>query len=274
MHSIGGRRSISDVFEDLRARSRIGLVAFIPAGFPDLETTAASLLALQAGGASVVEIGIPFSDPIADGPIIQEAFTAALARKVRVSDVFRTVAAVRPKLTIPLVAMLSYSIVFRYGIEPFVRDAKAAGFDGLIIPDLPPPEAQAVCGRIRAGGLDTVLLVAPTTTAERRREIADLSSGFVYYLSVSGITGERKELPPDLAARVRELKSLTDRPVCVGFGIHQPAHVAKLQGLADGAIVGTAYVRRMKDHASEGPERISRIVEEYTRELLSQVQSG
>jgi len=229
------------------------------------------MMALEAGGASVIEIGIPFSDPVADGPIIQEAFTAALARKIKVADVFRTLSAVRPKLNIPVVGMLSYSIVFRYGVEKFVADAKSAGFDGLILPDLPPPEAQAICQKVRAAGLDTILLVAPTTTLERRKQIADLSSGFVYYLSVAGITGERDQLPADLAAKVLDLKKLSDRPVCVGFGIHKPRHIAQLSGLADGAIVGSAYVRRIKDHLAEGPLKISRILESYTQELLSEV---
>src|SRR5206468_5713891 len=125
-----------------------------------------------------------------------------------------------------------FSVVFRYGVERFVKDAKAAGFDGLILPDLPPPEAETICRVVQAGGLDTILLVAPTTSPDRRREIARLSSGFVYYLSISGITGERDALPPDLEANVRSLKALTDRPVCVGFGISTSAHVKKLAGIA------------------------------------------
>lgn len=265
------RRSIAQTFEDLRARGQIALVPFLPAGFPDLQTTVACLPALESGGANAIEIGFPFSDPIADGPVIQEAFTAALTKKLKVSDVFATIAQVRPNLSVPLVAMVSYSIVFRYGVEKFSADARAAGFDGMIVPDLPPPEAQSVCGKVRDAGLDTVLLVAPTTAPARRTEIARLSSGFIYYLSVSGITGERDQLPPDLAKNVRELKSLTDGPVCVGFGIHKPQHLAQLAPLADGAIVGTAYVRRMKQHLTEGPERLACIVEDYTRELLSDV---
>jgi tryptophan synthase alpha chain len=165
--------------------------------------------------------------------------------------------------------MVSYSIVFRYGVPRFVAAAKQAGFDGLILPDLPPPEAQRVCDMVRSGGLETTLLVAPTTTLERRREIAQLSSGFIYYLSVSGITGERDRLPDDLAQNVRQLRDLTDRPVCVGFGISQPAHVAQLQGVADGAIVGSAYVKRMKPRLSEGPHALAGVVEDYTRQLLA-----
>lgn len=271
MQSIGSHLSIRQTFDSLRTNGRIGLMPFLPAGFPDLETTVESLPALESGGASVVEIGFPFSDPIADGPVIQEAFTAALARRIRVADVFSAVAAARPKVSLPLVSMVSYSIVFRFGVEKFAADARAAGFDGLILPDLPPPEAQRVCQSVRAAGLDTILLVAPTTTPERRRQIVQLSSGFVYYLSVSGITGERDQLPPDLTANVRELRALGQRPVCVGFGIHQPRHVKQLEGIADGAIVGTAYVRRMQQHAGEGPARISQVVGDYTRELLSEV---
>lgn len=269
-----GRKSIPQTFAELKARGRISLMPFISAGYPDLETTVACLPALESGGANLIEIGIPFSDPIADGPTIQASYTAALARKIKVSDVLAAVAAARPKVSLPLVSMVSYSIVFRYGLERFVAQTKEAGFDGLILPDLPPPEAQRICERVRAGGLETILLVAPTTTPQRRKQIAELSSGFIYYLSVSGITGERDQLPADLASNVRDLKQLTERPVCVGFGISKPRHVAQLQGVADGAIVGSAYVKRMHDHANEGPDAVAKVVEAYTRELLSEVPGG
>lgn len=260
--------SISETFA--ARQGRIGLVPFVPAGYPDLETTAALLPALSDAGASVIEVGIPYSDPIADGPTIQASYNEALTRnKIKVADVFRVVSSVRGRVSAPLVSMVSYSVPFRYGIERFIRDAKAAGFDGLILPDLPPPEAQRVCDAVRLGGLDTILLVAPTTTPQRRGEIARLSSGFVYYLSVSGITGERTELPSDLSDNVRQIKSLTDRPVCVGFGISKPEHVAKLNGVADGAIVGSAIVKRITQHAGEGPARIAKIVADYTREMLA-----
>jgi tryptophan synthase alpha chain len=262
------RRSISQTFEALRPTGRIALVPFIPAGYPDVATTTAALPALEAGGANLIEIGFPFTDPIADGPIIQEAFTFALERKLKIADTLAAVAAARARVSVPLVAMVSYSIVFRYGVHRFVADAREAGFDGLILPDLPPPEAERVCDQVRTGGLETTLLVAPTTSRERRGEIARLSSGFVYYLSVAGITGERDQLPADLADNVRHLKELTDRPVCVGFGIHRSSQVAQLQLVADGAIVGTAYVRRMKPHLAEGAGPIASVIQEYTRELL------
>src|SRR5204862_4076489 len=151
--------------------------------------------------------------------------------------------------SIPLVSMVSYSIVFRYGAERYFADAKAAGFDGLILPDLPPPEAEAICEKVRKAGLDTILLIAPTTSHQRRKEIARLCSGFIYYLSVSGITGERQRLPEDLANQLKQLRQVSDRPICVGFGISRREHVGQLQGLADGAIVGSAIVRRIKEKA-------------------------
>src|SRR3954469_4919440 len=152
---------IDSTFAALRERKHLALMPFIPAGYPDLATTAALFPAMEKAGANLIEIGIPFSDPIADGPIIQAAFTAALAKGLKLADVFDTVRQARPKVTIPLVAMVSYSIVYRYGLDRFLADPKRAGFDGLILPDLPPPEAAGVCAKVQAGGLATTLLVAP-----------------------------------------------------------------------------------------------------------------
>ena len=265
------RLTLAQTFDGLRAKKQIAMMPFIAAGYPDIETTVATIPALEAAGSNLIEIGFPFSDPIADGPVIQEAFVKALAKKIRVADVFRAVSEVRPKVSLPLVAMLSFSVVFRYGLERFVKDAKSAGFDGLILPDLPPPEAETICRVVQAGGVDTILLVAPTTSLDRRKEIARLSSGFVYYLSISGITGERDRLPEDLERNIRQLKSVSERPVCVGFGINKPDHVAQLAGVADGAIVGTAFVRRMTQHAAQGPQGIAKACGDYCRELLSRV---
>jgi len=265
------RRSITDTFAQLAREKRIALMPFIPAGYPDLETTAKCLPALEAAGASIIEVGIPFSDPIADGPVIQEAFGEALAKKLKLADIFATIKAARATVSIPLVAMVSCSIAYRVGIDRFVAMLTEAGFDGLLLPDLPPPEAQAVCERVRAGGLETILLVAPTTPRDRRIEIGRLSSGFIYYLSITGITGERSDLPRELADGVKEMKSLTDRPVCVGFGISTAAHLAQLSRVADGAIVGSAFVRWMKQNHDAGAEAIAAAVAQYCRELLSDV---
>jgi tryptophan synthase alpha chain len=264
----GNIRSLSEVFAELRSARRIGVLPFIPAGYPDLGSMQAILPALEAGGASAVEVGIPFSDPIADGPTIQEAFNLALANKVRVKDVFSTVAAVRGRISLPLIAMVSFSIVYRYGLERFVGDARAAGFGGLILPDVPPPEAAGICAQVRSGGLDTILLVSPTTAPERQKEIAGLCSGFVYYLSVSGITGARDELPADLTENVRRLRGMTQVPVCVGFGISQARHVAQLAGVADGAIVGSAFVKKIGQYKQAGSAAMAAAAGEYCRELV------
>ncbi len=247
---------------------RIALMPFIPAGYPDLATTNASILALEKAGATLIEIGFPFSDPIADGPTIQEAFTEALRKKLKVADIFAGITEVRKSSKIPLVAMVSYSIVFRYGVERFASDAKTAGFDGILIPDLPPPEAEKICRIIWTAGLETILLIAPTTAPDRRAEIARLSTGFIYYLSVAGITGERSQLPADLSENVTALKKLTAVPVCVGFGISTAAHVLELSTIADGAIVGSAIVKRMKQHANEGATGIALAVGQYAAELM------
>jgi len=266
-------RTIAQTFAQLKQAAKPALVPFVPAGYPDVQTTAAVLQAFDQAGASVIEVGFPFSDPIADGPVIQEAFTAALEKKIKVADVLAVVKSVREKIAAPMVAMLSYSIVFRYGLGRFLADAKSAGFSGVIVPDLPPPEAEPVSKQIQGAGLDSILLIAPTTSPERRREIVKLCTGFVYYLSVSGITGERDALPADLAANVAQIKTITDLPVCVGFGIHNREQIAQLAKVADGAIIGSAIVRRMKQSAGEsaavagGPAAIAKAVGEYVAGL-------
>jgi tryptophan synthase alpha chain len=252
------------------ATNRLAFLPFVPAGYPDLATTTRLIDALGPAGADVLEIGFPFSDPIADGPVIQEAFAHALSAGVRTKAVFDAVASsksAKDPAGPALVAMVSYSIVFRYGQSRFLADAKQAGFDAILIPDLPPPEAQSTCAAITAAGLDTVLLVAPTTTEPRRKEIASLATGFIYYLSVSGITGERATLPPELAAGLADMKRHTNLPLCVGFGISKREHLAQLTGHAHGAIVGSALVRIMQK-VPPGQDLIPAVVQ-YCRELLA-----
>lgn len=263
------RVSIAQAFAQAQAAGRVALMPFIPAGYPTMEATEALLPALEHAGASLIEIGFPFSDPIADGPTIQHAFSDALANKIRPADVFRTVQRARPSVGIPLVAMVSYSIVYRIGVDPFAAQAKAAGFDGLIIPDLPPPEAQGICRQVQAAGLDTILLVAPSTDLQRRQEIAALCSGFVYYLSISGVTGQRDVLPDDLQTNLRQLRTITTKPIAVGFGISTADHVKSLSGLADGAIVGSALVKLMQEHRSEATTALAAIVAGRCRQLLA-----
>ena len=256
-----------------RGQKGIALLPFIPAGYPDLETTARTLVAVAAAGADAIEVGFPFSDPIADGPTIQEAHHVALRNGAKIRGILDAIAAVRGGVVtpdgrrVPLVSMVSYSLMYRHGPDKFVADLKAAGFDGLILPDLPAVEAEAVVKLVQAGGLETVLLVSPTTPAGRREKILSLCNGFVYYLAVSGITGARDHLPADLGENVEGLKAMTDLPVCVGFGVSQADHLSQLQGIADGAIVGSALVRRMAESISAGPTAIANAAAAFCREL-------
>lgn len=194
-----------------------------------------------------VELGIPFSDPIADGPVIQQAFSAALAGGLRVADVLAMIAEVRSLVPYPILAMVSISIVSRIGMAAFVQRSASAGLDGLIVPDVSLEEAPELAGRARGAGLRFSMLVAPTTPPERQQAIARLTSGFLYYVSVQGTTGERDRLPLDLAGRVGRLRAATGLPVLVGFGISRSDHVREVCRLADGAIVGSAIVHRMTE---------------------------
>lgn len=264
---------IERIFNDLRGRRDAGggggraLMPFITAGDPDTDTTARLLLALQEAGASVVEVGIPFSDPIADGPVIQASMTYALDRGVRVQQVFDAVASVRPKLELGLVAMVSYSIVHRLGPEAFVKRAKAAGFDGFIFPDVPLEEADGVRAVVAAEGLILSMLIAPTTPDDRAEAIARASTGFVYVVSRAGITGERSELPPELPARLKRLRAVTDLPMAVGFGISTAEQVRQVVEVADAAIVGSALMRRVAEHRQGGGDAVVREAAAFTREL-------
>lgn len=260
--------SVLSSVSDARNHSGAALLPFVPAGYLGLDVTVAVLKALAHPGIGAIEVGFPFSDPIADGPVIQEAFVEALDRGTKIERIFSAIGAARNEIAKPLVAMVSYSLAYRYGLDRFLADAKKSGFAAILFPDLPPPEGNDVCRKIREAGLDTVLLVAPTTSAKRRAEIAKLCSGFVYYLSVSGITGERDALPADLEQNVRQLRAQSSVPVCIGFGIGKRAHVEQLRGVGDGAIVGSAIVHRMRDHAAEQPEQIAQAVKTCCDELL------
>ncbi len=246
----------------------VHLVPFIPVGYGGFDVTAAAVRAVAEAGASVIELGIPFSDPIADGPVIQAAYDDALRRGTSVANVFDVVRGLRPDVP-PMLAMVSYSIVFRAGVEQFCRQASAAGLCGVLCPDLPPPEAESFCRIAVAAGLEAVLLVAPTTPPQRRDLIGRAGGGFVYYLSVAGTTGERSALPPTLAEGVADMKSRTALPVCVGFGIGRNKQVQGLRGVAEGAIVGSAYVRRMQEALPHGARRVAEACADLTRDLLS-----
>jgi tryptophan synthase alpha chain len=224
---------------------------------------------MPSAGASVIELGVPYSDPIADGPVIQESFTRALAAGLRVQDIFDTVRKVRPKVTAPILSMVSFSIVYRTGVDRYLDQAAEAGLDGLILPDLSLEEAPAIADRTAAAGLRLAMLVAPTSSPDRFDRIAQISQGFVYYVSVAGTTGERTTLPPELTENVRRLRQIGGKPVCVGFGISRPEHVRQVCQVADGAIIGSAIVRRMTTAVDDGdaPEAVVTRTVDVIRDL-------
>ena len=241
---------------------------YVTAGDPDLEGTGAILRAAEAAGAAVCEVGVPFSDPVADGPVIQGSMAWALERSVTPEGVLEVVAGARAGgVQMGLVLMVSYSIVFRVGVERFMGEAASAGADGLIIPDLPFDESEAACGAAGDRGLILSQLVSPTTPLERAGRIARACTGFVYSLSRSGVTGERSALPADLAGRVGELRGVTDLPIAVGFGISTAEQVREVVGVADAAIVGSALMRLVAGCRGDGVEAVAERVGGLVAEL-------
>ena len=247
----------------------MAFMPFITAGDPDLLTTRQVLRALRDADVDLIELGFPYSDPIADGPVIQASYTRALNNGVKVGEILDLVASLKSEQMPPLLAMVSFAIIFRYGTEKFAAKAAASGFSGLIIPDLPADEADDMAVHARTNGLDLIQLIAPTTSESRARQILSVSSGFVYCISVAGTTGVRKELPPELSSQLRELRRLTDLPLAVGFGISSPDQVQSLSGVADGVIVGSAIVRRAA--LAAGPEQAGVDVGHFAREMSAAI---
>ena len=260
---------VGAAFERLSADGRKAFMPFISAGDPSLAVTAAILRTLQDRGvADLVELGVPFSDPIADGPTIQASYQRALATGVTPQAILDQVAELRSDgLEVPICLMVSYSLVYRPGMERFVAEAARAGADGFIVPDRPADEAGPLARELAAHDLVYIPLVAPTTPPSRRGIILSHATGFIYCVSVTGITGERDALPEHLDEYVRGVKREATVPVCVGFGISRPEHVAAVTAVADGAIVGSAIIHRIADHAGETPDEIAAVVADLCDEL-------
>jgi tryptophan synthase alpha chain len=233
-------------FEELARRGELGLVAYITAGDPTLEVTERIVVELERAGADIVELGVPFSDPIADGPTIQRASERALRSGTTLAGVLELVRRLRQKSELPLVLFSYFNPVLQMGIEPFTAAAAEAGVDGVLLTDLTPEEAGEVRPILRARGLDTIFLAAPTSTPERLKLLAESSTGFLYLISRTGVTGAREQLPADLPDLVRRVRRITALPLAVGFGISQPGHVSVLGGLADAAVVGSALVSEIE----------------------------
>jgi tryptophan synthase alpha chain len=268
MSAESGRQRIEALFARTKGEGRAAFMPYHAMGYPTRTATLEAIQALDASGADLFEIGIPHSDPLADGPTIQTATYQALTQGTTVRDCLAMTRELRAAgVEQPFCAMTYFNPLMAYGIERFVEDAVASGIDGLIVPDLPPEEAAVLEAACRAAGLATIYLLAPTSTEERIRLVAQHATGFIYLVSVTGITGARSELPPDLAAFVQRVRRHTDLPLAVGFGIGTGAQAAAVARIADGVIVGSALVK------AAGSEGVA-AVEALARELAAGVRGG
>lgn len=242
---------ITDTFAALRARREVALVPYITAGDPDLDTTFEIVHELARQGADLLELGVPFSDPMADGPIHQRAAERALKSGTSLSSILNLVQRLRQSLELPIILFGYYNPIFRYGGERFATDAQAAGVDGVLCVDLPPEEADELKRATDAHDLDLIFLLAPTSSLARAGAVLSRARGFVYYVSVTGVTGARQSLPADLSEMVRRIRAISPVPVGVGFGISSPDQAQEVAQLADAVIVGSAISQIIEDHQGQ-----------------------
>jgi tryptophan synthase alpha chain len=256
---------ITETFERLKAGRRRGLIPFVTAGHPDLRTTRCLLPALQNAGAAIIELGVPFSDPIADGPVIQRSSQRALLNGVTLKEILSLVAEVRSELRVPIVLFSYVNPVLQFGIENFARAGAEAGVDGLLLSDLPLEEAAEVRKTLSKNSIDLILLAAPTSTDQRLRMIAENARGFIYAVSRTGVTGTRDELSHQAEELVQRLRALTCLPVAVGFGISTADQVRQVWDYADAAVVGSALVKEIEENSGR-PDLVDH-VEDFVRSL-------
>ena len=257
---------VDTLFRTLRAQKRCGVIAYVTCGDPDRDTTTRIVQELERAGADAIELGIPFSDPIADGPVIQAASQRALRAGTTIADVYAVARAVRETSDIPLIAFSYLNPILRYGAERFAIEAKDAGIDSLLLTDLPPEAAKELKGTLRKHGLGTVFLLAPTSSDTRVAAIDRASDGFVYYVSTTGVTGARRDLDPSLLVRLDEIRSQLKHPIAVGFGISRPEHYTLLRDHCDAIVIGSAIVRAIGEGDAEGaPKRAGDVVREVLR---------
>lgn len=248
---------IEQTFSKLKSQNLKAVMPYFMAGYPALDGSKKAILAAVEAGADLIELGIPFSDPLADGPVIQEAGKIALENGTTTDAVFDLVRALRDSSDAPIVLMTYYNLIFRYGLGRFAKRAAASGADGVIVPDLPPEESEPWRKAARAEGLDTVFLVAPTSTPKRIAMAAEASSGFVYCVSITGVTGERAQLPANLVDFVEGVRAIADKPVAVGFGISNAEQARQVAEIADGVIIGSALVRLIGESGPRAAERVA-----------------
>ena len=242
---------IEEKFDELKGKKEKALIAFISAGDPDIDTTKSLVLKMERMGADIIELGVPFSDPLADGPVIQKSYLRALKGKTSLKKIIKMVKELRGRICVPIVLMSSYNPVLKYSEDRFVNDAVISGIDGVIIPDLPPEESDYLCELSEKKGIDTIFLLAPTSNEKRMKLICERSRGFIYYISVTGITGARKSMSGDIGRMVKKIKRFTDLPVAVGFGVSTGEQAGNIAKYSDGIIVGSAIVKIIEEFGND-----------------------
>ncbi len=243
-------RRIESKFKQLKKTKKKAFIVFMTAGDPNLVMNEALIPEMEKSGVDIIELGIPFSDPVADGPVIQASSLRSLKRGTTLKKTLDLVARVRKHTQIPIVFMTYLNPIWRYGFEKFMADAKKCGVDGLIVPELPPDEEEAFAKHMHQAGLDLIYLLAPTSSDKRIRLVSQRSKGFIYYVSVAGVTGAQKSLPSTIGSQVKRVKRQTKLPICIGFGISNPEQASAMAKLGDGIIVGSAVVKALNEHKS------------------------
>jgi tryptophan synthase alpha chain len=256
---------IDKKFSDLRKAGGKALIAFFTAGDYGLPATKKFVLEFEENGVDIIELGVPFSDPIADGPTIQASSERSLKRGTKLRDIISVVGQLRKKTQIPIVLMGYYNPILKYGPSKFVSDCVKNGVDGAIIPDLPPEEAGELTEAAKGRDFDIIFLLSPTSTLKRIKMVSRMTRGFIYYVSLTGITGARSSLPAGFAERVKLIKKISDKPVCVGFGVSMPKQVERISAVADGVIVGSAIVKQMQKNSTN--KKFIKNVGDYVRKL-------
>ncbi len=262
---------IDKKFKELKKQGKKAFIVYVTGGYPQMAATERLVLGLERSGVDLVEIGIPFSDPIADGPTIQRASEVALSRGATLAKLLKTVKNIRRRSVIPLVFMSYYNPIHKYGVKRFVNDASICGVDGIIVPDLPPEEGIDLLNAAKLKDFHVIFLASPTTTRERLKDIAKRSRGFIYYVSLTGVTGTRRRLSPDMRDNIKKIKSITDKPVCVGFGVSNEKQARLVAGIADGVIVGSAIIEVMERNSFDRAlfEKVGRFASRLGRAIHS-----
>ena len=245
-------------FRELKKKNKKAFIAFITAGFPDLKTTKDLVLELENSGVDIIELGVPFSDPLADGPAIQESSRVSIEAGTNLNKIFSLVKSLRKQTQIPICLMTYYNLIFCFGIKRFLKLARSCGVDGVIVPDLPPEEDKKFVFGCRRHDVDSIFFLSPTTPANRVCLINGFSRGFIYYVSLTGVTGARARLPSDLVKNIKIVRGKVDKPLCVGFGISQPGQVKNLCRVADGVIVGSAVIKKIQANLGR-PDLVKRV---------------